>query len=115
MWSASIIQEIMQNLSLATLTTTNLRGKEIMLHVNQYSTLHTEPAKAFDGIFAQWTVAKKGLCTMGSKKFHDIWQRQQKEVELKLAVEGVWQQNPNWFSIPILMMPTFKWFSRILN
>lgn len=30
-----------------------------MLHVNQYSTAHTEAAKEFDGIFAQWTMARK--------------------------------------------------------
>lgn len=31
----------------------------MMLHVNQYSASHTGPAKAFNGIFAQWTMAKE--------------------------------------------------------
>lgn len=28
------------------------------LHINQYSASHTEPAKAFNCIFAQWSMAK---------------------------------------------------------
>lgn len=58
-WSAIIIQALMLNLTFAALTTRNSRGKRMMLHVNQYSTSHTEPAKAFDGFSAQWTVAKE--------------------------------------------------------
>lgn len=57
MWSASIIEVIMLNLIFAAMATRNLRCKEIMLHVNQYSTAHTAAAREFDGIFAQWSVA----------------------------------------------------------
>lgn len=71
MWSDSNIQAIMLNLILATLTTRNLRVMKMMLHVNQYSTSHTEPAKAFNGIFAQWTMATELVHdSMCPKQFH---------------------------------------------